>query len=80
MSNDLIELTNTELDAVSGGKHSLVALNFGNIQVNNAEQSAAVVSMGNWGASTGTITQSIGSQSNSSSGGPSFGNFGNFSF
>jgi bacteriocin-like protein len=58
MSNDLIELTDTELDTVSGGKHGLFALNFGNIvtQVNYADVTGAVVSMGGAG-STAALTQ-----------------------
>jgi hypothetical protein len=76
MSNDLIELTNTELDAVSGGKHGLLALNFGNIltNVNTAENSAAIVNMGNSG--NNTISQSITqSGSNGPVSGPSFSGF-----
>lgn len=83
MSNDLIELTDTDLDAVSGGKHSLLALNFGNIvtQVNEAELTSAIVNMGNSGASSNSVTQTAsGSNSIGSISGPSFGNFGNFSF
>ena len=74
MSNDLIELTATELDAVSGGKHGLFALNFGNIttQVNYADVTGAVVNMGGAGSSasltqTTTQTAAIGSIS-----GPNF--------
>ena len=78
MSNDLTELTNTELDAVSGGKHHPGLISLGNIvtQVNVNDQSAAIVALSN----TGSITQQS-PQSNSSSitGGPSFmGTFGSF--
>jgi bacteriocin-like protein len=55
MSNDLTELTDTELDAVSGGKHHPGLISLGNIvtQVNVSEQSAAIVALAN----TGSITQ-----------------------
>jgi hypothetical protein len=58
MSNDLIELTTTELDAVSGGKHhpsELLAMSFAPIiiQTNVNDQTAAVVGSGN-------VTQSNG--------------------
>ena len=48
MSNHLTELTDTELDAVSGG-NDLLAMNFGNIvtQVNYASNTGAVVGSGN---------------------------------
>jgi hypothetical protein len=81
MSNDLTQLTDTELDAVSGGKHhsGIVALSFGNIvtQANVIEESAAIVNMGG-ATGANTITQGGNSQSNTSSvtgGNPVFGSF-----
>jgi hypothetical protein len=79
MSNDLVELTNTELDAVSGGKKNTLAMNFGNIvtQVNIAENTGVVMG-------SGSLTQNLTSTGNNSiSGSPitstnsgfSFGNF-----
>ena len=58
MSNDLVELTNTELDAVSGGKQNLLAINFGNIvtQVNIAENIGVVVN--------GNLTQTLNNNNN----------------
>jgi hypothetical protein len=82
MSSDLVELTNTELDAVSGGKQNLLAMNFGNIitQVNIAENIGVVVN--------GNLTQTLNNNNNNNitgntmnptnSGTFSFGNF-NFS-
>jgi hypothetical protein len=80
MSNDLTELTATELDAVSGGSHTdVVTVNLGNIvpQVNLNYQSAAVLGNGN-------ITQSNSgsnsiSDSTFNSGGNSGFSFGSFS-
>jgi hypothetical protein len=78
MSNDLTELTGTELDAVSGGKHHPGLISLGNIvtQVNVSDQAAAIVALSN----TGNITQQN-PQSNTSTnmGGPTFsGTFGDF--
>jgi bacteriocin-like protein len=80
MSNDLTELNDTELDAVSGGK-DLVAMNFGNIvtQVNFAEVSGAVVNMGGAGSMAAlsqsvTQTGTIGNTTSTTSG-FSFGSF-----
>ena len=58
MSNDLVELTNTELDAVSGGKQNLLAINFGNIvtQVKIAENIGVVVN--------GNLTQTLNNNNN----------------
>ena len=61
MSNDLVELTNTELDAVSGGKTNALAMNFGNAvtQVNQAQNSGAAMGSGN-------VTQNLTNTGNNS--------------
>ena len=82
MSNDLVELTNTELDAVSGGKTNSLAMNFGNAvtQDNQAQNSGAAMVNGN-------VTQTLTNNNNNSiSGSPltstNSGSFsvGNFNF
>jgi len=73
----MTELTDTELDAVSGG-NDLVALNFGNIvtQVNLAEQNAAVVGNGSITQNlTSTGSNSISGNLSSTTSGFSFGGF-----
>jgi len=78
MSNDLIELTDTELDTVSGGKHHPGLISLGNIvtQVNVNDQSAAIVALSNTGSINQTAPQTNTSTTN---GGPSFmGTFGSF--
>jgi len=81
MSSDLVELTNTELDAVSGGKQNLLAINFGNIitQVNIAENIGVAVN--------GNLTQTLNNNNNNNVTGPitsdnsgSTFNFGGFTF
>ena len=59
MSNDLIELTDTELDTVSGGKHHPGLISLGNIvtQVNVNDQSAAIVALSNTGSINQTAPQ-----------------------
>ena len=63
MSNDLTELTATELDAVSGGKFNLIAMGPVLTQVNTATISNAVVNVGGGATSGwttgGAFTQSI---------------------
>ena len=82
MSSDLVELTNTELDAVSGGKQNLLAMNFGNIvtQVNIAENIGVVVG-------SGTLTQTLNNNNNNNVTGNTMNptntgtfSFGNFNF
>jgi bacteriocin-like protein len=78
MRNDLTELTDTELDAVSGGRNNLVAMNFGQIitQVNLAEQTAAVVGSGSLTQNlTQTGNNTIGTASSTTTGPFTFGNF-----
>jgi bacteriocin-like protein len=56
MSNDLTELTDTELDAVTGG-----IFNFGNIitQINNAENVGVALNLGGLGG-VANVAQFIG--------------------
>ena len=82
MSSDLVELTNTELDAVSGGKQNLLAINFGNIitQVNIAENIGVVVGSGNLTQNlTNTGNNSISNSPFTSTNSGTF-SFGNFNF
>jgi hypothetical protein len=59
MSNNLTELTATELDAVSGGKTNSVSMNFGNAvtQTNDVQQEAAIMG-------SGTVTQTLNNNNN----------------
>jgi hypothetical protein len=83
MSNNLTELTATELDAVSGGKTNSVSMNFGNFfpQSNDVQNSGAVMG-------SGTLTQTVNNNNNnnitgntisSDNSGSTF-NFGGFTF
>jgi hypothetical protein len=77
MSNDLTELTATELDAVSGGKDTF-AVNMAPIltQVNTASNTAAVVNLGGGTTSGwttgGNFTQSIEQNGNTVGSGSTF--------
>jgi hypothetical protein len=82
MSNDLVELTNTELDAVSGGKTNALAMNFGNAvtQVNQAQNSGAAMGSGNVTQNlTNTGNNSISNSPFTSTNSGTF-SFGNFNF